>query len=72
MQSMTFDYYLLCFKFNQFDLFTKGYIIPAYCIQQCLHKIVNVFYSFDLTCNLLQKEPSYCDGSYEYPQHMFW
>ena len=23
--SMTFDYYLLCFKFNQFDLFTEVY-----------------------------------------------
>ena len=25
MLSMTFDYYLLCFKFNQFDLFTEVY-----------------------------------------------
>ena len=25
MLSMTFDYYLLCFKLNQFDLFTEVY-----------------------------------------------
>ena len=33
---MTFDYYLLCFNFNQFDLFTKVYTITAYCIHQTL------------------------------------
>ena len=37
-----------------------------------------VFFSISLTCVLgaqkyrLDKEPSHQDGSFEYPQHMFW
>ena len=23
-------------------------------------------------CYVCSKEPSHCDGSFEYPQHMFW
>ena len=36
-------------------------------------KIVNIFLpiSFNI-CFGCSKEPSQCDGSFEYPQHMFW
>ena len=37
------------------------------------HKIVNIFLliSFSI-CFGCSKEPSHRDGSFEYPQHMFW
>ena len=36
-------------------------------------KIVNIFLpiSFNISFGCL-KEPPHCDGSFEYPQHMFW
>ena len=36
-------------------------------------KIVNMFLliSFNI-CSECSKTPSHCDGSIEYPQHMFW
>ena len=35
-------------------------------------KIVNIFLLISLTCFRCSKEPSHRDGSFEYPQHMFW
>ena len=36
-------------------------------------KIVNIFLStFFNICSGCSKEPSHWDGSFEYPQHMFW
>ena len=38
-----------------------------------LPKIVNIFLSFNFNiCFGCSKEPSHWDGSFEYPQHMFW
>ena len=37
------------------------------------HEIVNIFLLFRLNmCFVCSKEPSQRDGSFEYPQHMFW
>ena len=37
------------------------------------HKIINIFLSISLNmCFGCSKEPSHWDGSFEYPQHMFW
>ena len=37
------------------------------------HKIVIIFLFLSLyMCFGCSKEPSYRDGSFEYPQHMFW
>ena len=41
--------------------------------QKYLHKIVIMFLSISLnTCFGCSKEPSNRDGSFEYPQDMFW
>ena len=38
-----------------------------------LRKIANIFLSISLNmCFECSKEPSHRDGSFEYPQHMFW
>ena len=35
--------------------------------------IVNIFLPISFTMRVVcSKEPSDCDGSFEYPQHMFW
>ena len=40
--------------------------------QNCQHKIVNIFLHIIFSiCFGYSKEPSQCDGSFEYPQHMF-
>ena len=37
------------------------------------HKFVNIFLTISLNiCFVCSKEPSHRDGSFEYPQHMFW
>ena len=37
------------------------------------HKIVNIFLSIIFSiCFGCSKEPSHWDGSFEYPQHIFW
>ena len=42
--------------------------------QKIEYKVVNIFLSISLNiCFGCSKEPShYKDGSFEYPQHMFW
>ena len=41
--------------------------------QKFERKNVIIFLSFNLNlCFVCSKEPSYRDGSFEYPQHMFW
>ena len=38
-----------------------------------LHKIAIIFLSISLNmCFRCSKEPSHQEGSFEYPQHMFW
>ena len=41
--------------------------------KHCEREIVNIFLSISLNiCYGCSKEPSRCNGSFEYPQHMFW
>ena len=41
--------------------------------QKIAAKIVNISLLINFTkCFGCSKEPSYCDGSFEYPKHMFW
>ena len=41
--------------------------------QKFEHKIVIIFLPINLNiCFGCSKEPSHRDGSFEYPQHMFW
>ena len=50
--------------------YSNSYVLMG---KNCERKIVNIFLSISLNiCFGCSKEPSYCDGSYEYPQHMFW
>ena len=36
-------------------------------------KFVNIFLTISLNiCFVCSKEPSHRDGTFEYPQHMFW
>ena len=38
-----------------------------------MRKIINIFLPINLNvCFGCSKEPSHCDSSFEYPQHMFW
>ena len=40
---------------------------------QCVRKIVIIFLPINFNiCFVCSKEPSHRDGSFEYPQHMFW
>ena len=42
-------------------------------IETKMSKIVNIFLSISLNIRFgCSKEPSHRDGSFEYPQHMFW
>ena len=41
--------------------------------EKCKCKIAIIFLSISLNMYFgCSKEPSHCDGSFEYPQHMFW
>ena len=51
-----------------------GMLIPSLrWVEKCQCKIAIIFLSISLSmCFGCLKEPSHWDGSYEYPQHMFW
>ena len=61
------------------DMNGAGAWIPRYCILNTilrkfyLRKILVIFLPIDLNmCFGCSKEPSHRDGSFKYPQHMFW